>query len=202
VLDCKSEIILVDDDPSVLKALSRQVGLMGYEPVTFGNAGKAAQHIRAGQGDCLLLDLRMPEISGLDVQDMLAGVPVPIIFISGHATIPATVQAMQNGAVTFLEKPIEYADLERAIGTALKKGTDLRLKHGEHVSAKELFASLTERQRDVFRVLVTGATNKEIAHRLGVGERTVKAHRHAIMERLKANSIADIYRLAAELELN
>ncbi|WP_425044331.1 response regulator transcription factor [Primorskyibacter sp. S87] len=99
---------------------------------------------------------------------------------------------MQNGAVTFLEKPVEYAELELAIETALKKGADLRANPSDQSAADELLASLTERQKDVFRILVTGVTNKEIAQELGIGERTVKAHRHAIMERLEADSIADI----------
>lgn len=200
--DLTAEIVLVDDDRSVLRAMSRQVGLMGHNPVTFDDARKGVEHILAGHGDCLLLDLRMPEISGLDVQDMLAGLPVSIVFISGQATIPATVRAMQNGAVTFLEKPVEYAELEQAIDTALKRGTELRSRQNDRTLAEELFASLTDRQKDVFRVLVTGAANKDIARELGIGERTVKAHRQAIMERLGADSIAAVYRLAGELGIN
>ncbi|WP_425044310.1 response regulator transcription factor [Primorskyibacter sp. S87] len=198
----RAEIVVVDDDRSVLKAMSRQISLMGHRPVVFDDPRQGVCHVREGNGDCLLLDLQMPDASGLDVQDMLSGLPVPIVFVSGFATIPATVQAMQNGAVTFLEKPVEYAELELAIETALKKGADLRANPDDQSAADELLASLTERQKDVFRILVTGVTNKEIAQELGIGERTVKAHRHAIMERLEADSIADIYRLAARLGLN
>lgn len=196
------EIVLVDDDHSLLRALSRQIDLMGYKAVPFPDAREGIRHISSGHGDCLVLDLRMPEVSGLDVQDRLAGLPVPIIFLSGHATIPATVQAMQKGAVTFLEKPVEYDELETALDTALEQGKQLRNAHRNRTIANAAYGSLTERQRDVFRLLITGAPNKVIAYQLGIGERTIKAHRHAIMERLGANSIADIYRIAAELDLD
>lgn len=202
MFDLNAEIVLVDDDPSVLRAMSRQVGLMGHNPVAFDDARKAVRHIRSGQGDCLLVDLQMPELSGLQVQEMLADLPVPVVFVSGQANIPTTVKAMQNGAVTFLEKPIEYAMLEQAIDVALKRGAELRSRLNDRARARKLFASLTDRQKDVFRILITGATNKEIAQDLDIGERTVKAHRHAIMNRLGADSIADIYRLASELGMD
>lgn len=200
--ETNAEVVLVDDDKSVLRALSRQISLMGHTPVAYDAAQAGVEHVRSGRGDCLLLDLRMPEFSGLDVQEMLAGLPVPIVFISGQATIPATVQALQNGAVTFLEKPVDYDDLTEAIETALRRGVEMRTEHNDRAQAKTLFESLTKRQRQVFLVLITGASNKGIARELGIGERTVKAHRQAIMERLGADSIADIYKLAAELDMN
>lgn len=200
--DKPAEIVLIDDDSSFLKALERQVRLMGHVPVTFGDAEAGLHHIRNGQSDCLLVDLRMPGVSGLDVQDVLAELPVPIVFISGQATIPATVQAMRNGAVTFLEKPVEYEDVRQAIGEALRYGAELKVEHAGRAAATRRFDQLTARQKDVLRLVVTGVPNKVIARKLGIGERTVKAHRQAIMERLQATSVADLYHLAADLGID
>lgn len=194
-------IVVLDDDASFLRALSRQITLMGYSPLAFESANDALAFIRTNQCECLILDLRMPEVSGLDVQKLVAEIPIPVIFISGHASIPDTVQAVQNGAVTFLEKPVEYADLQRAIQTALNQLVELRSRHSAIETAKLRYESLTKRQKDVFALLAEGAPNKTIAYELGIGERTVKAHRRAVMEQIGAKTILDVYRLATELEI-
>lgn len=151
----------------------------------------------------MVVDLCMPDMTGLELQSELKalGRPLPVIFLSGQGTIQSSVDAILGGALDFLEKPVEFDVLEEALEKALLQWNVLVRKQSEGMAARERFSRLTARQTEVFRVLITGASNKEIARRLSIGERTVKAHRHAIMRSLGADTIADIYRLATELEI-
>ena len=176
-----ARIVIVDDDPSVLAALAKQIALMGHEVTPFEDPALALQHLRQSRGDCLILDLNMPELTGLEVQEELADlrVPVGIIFVSGAATVQSSVSAMRGGATHFLEKPIEYDDLSAAVDEALAKVRNARRETEAKADAERRYHNLTERQQAVFREILTGAPNKVIAHRLNIGERTVKAHRQA-----------------------
>jgi len=195
------EVLLVDDDASVLNAFERQVRLMGYPTRTFQDPKVALAAIRGGAGCCMIVDLCMPGMTGLELQAELKalGRPLPVIFLSGQGTIRESVQAVLDGAIDFLEKPVEFDVLKDAISTALSSWKSRSRAQAEHLVAVERFSRLTPRQVEVFRILISGASNKEIANRMRIGERTVKAHRQAIMERLEADTIADIYRLVSEL---
>jgi len=195
--DRQSQIVIVDDDASILRAFSKQVALMGHAVTTFQNAADALLHVRGQGADCILLDLNMPGLSGLELQKALTelSTPLPVIFISGAANVQTSVAAMRGGASHFLEKPIEFDDLKLAISEALETGAKTAQETESINECKRRYASLTPRQQAVFAELMTGASNKVIAARLEIGERTVKAHRHALMERLEARNTADILKI-------
>lgn len=195
------EVVIVDDDPSVRVAFERQIRLMGHQPKSFEDPTQALGAIRAGAGCCVIVDLCMPSMSGLQLQNELKelGRPLSVIFVSGQGTVQSSVQAVLDGALDFLEKPVEFDVLKDAISKALASWDSLTRAQSQHMAAVERFSRLTPRQAEVFRILISGASNKEIANRMHIGERTVKAHRRAIMERLAADTIADIYRLVSEL---
>jgi FixJ family two-component response regulator len=201
VVERGHEVVIVDDDPSVRVAFERQIRLMGHQAKSFEDPTEALSAIRAGAGCCVIVDLCMPTMSGLQLQNELTelGRPLPLIFVSGQGTVQSSVRAVLDGALDFLEKPVEFDVLKDAISKALSSWNSLTRAQSEHMAAVERFSRLTQRQEEVFRILISGASNKEIARRLDISERTVKAHRQALMESLGADSIADVYRLAAEL---
>jgi RNA polymerase sigma factor (sigma-70 family) len=157
--------------------------------------------IEEGLG-CLILDVRMPGMSGLDLQEKLisAKTPLPVIFITGHGTVPMSVRAMKAGAVDFLEKPFEEQDLLDAINRAITGQKERKAKEDEAARLQQLLKALTPREYEVFSLLVTGMANKEIAQQLGTSERTVKFHRANIMEKTNARSLADLVRFAEKLK--
>jgi len=194
-------VFIVDDDPSICRSLSRVVRQAGLDALTFPSA-EAFLHTR-GQPlqhpACAILDLQMPGLNGLELQRALASHPssCPVIFISGNATIPASVQAMRQGAVTFLTKPFDTADLLHAIHEALAHHR-ARLQHEalvHRVTTK--IDSLTAREREVMAWVITGALNKQIAAELGIVEKTVKVHRARVLEKMQATSVADLVRLCS-----
>ncbi len=197
------EVVIVDDDPSVRVAFERQIRLMGHQPKSFEDPTQALGAIRAGAGCCVIVDLCMPSMSGLQLQNELQelGRPLPVIFVSGQGTVRSSVRAVLDGALDFLEKPVEFDVLRDSIENALSYWNSQTSAQADHVAANERFSRLTPRQAEVFRILIGGASNKEIARRMRIGERTVKAHRKAIMESVAADTIADIYRLASELAI-
>lgn len=199
----KKEVVLIDDDVSVLKALSRQIDLMGYKIDAFGDPTKGLEYLAEGHGSVLVVDLQIPKISGLEIQTKLdkIGRQLPIIFVSGHGDIPSTVRAIQGGAVDFLEKPIEYAVLERTLENAfvIANDADERLTLENELRAR--VERLTKRQYSVFLAIITGCQNKAIAHLLGIGERTVKAHRHEVMRRLEVTTVPELVQIAMTLDL-
>ena len=195
-------VFLVDDDASVRRALTRLIRSAGYKVQAFASAREFLDRDRASEGsDCLVLDIRMPGLSGLDLQHELhaANNPLPIIFITGHGDIPMSVKAMKHGAVDFLPKPVKDKELLNAIEQALA-----RAKH-DHAERRELedierrLKSLTPREREVMTLVVTGLLNKQIAFELGTVEKTVKVHRARVMEKMEANSVAELVRVAARV---
>ena len=199
--DAASTVYIVDDDPSVLRSLSRLIRQAGHKPVTFSCAKDFLESSQSPQNQpaCLILDLRMPGISGLELQNRHKQDPsaCPIIFISGNATIPATVQAIKNGAVTFLAKPFDHDDLLKAIDEALEKHRSIIKDFSQTNAIHERIAMLTEREREVMAWVISGALNKQIGAALGIVEKTVKVHRARVMEKMQASSLAELVRLCA-----
>ena len=191
-------IFVVDDDRSVRTALKRLIKSLGYKAETF-NSARAFLKLEPHDGPaCLILDIRMPETSGIELQKQLAraGVQIPIIFITGHGNIPMSVKAMKAGAVDFIEKPFEDQQLIDAIHTAIAKNKQFRMEQAEIKNLLRRIDSLTPREHEVFMLVVSGMLNKQIAFDLGMSEKTVKVHRARVMKKMKAKSLADLVRMA------
>jgi FixJ family two-component response regulator len=195
--------MIVDDDASLRRALQRRIALMGYDVAERGDPATAMRDILQTPPDCLILDLAMPGMGGLDLQHAIheQGCVTPTIFLSGHGDIPTTVAAMRDGAIDFLEKPVEDEALAEAISRALAQSAAEAERRAESDALAQRVASLTQRQQEVFLAVLTGAPNKVIAYQLGVSERTVKAHRSEVMEKLDVHSVAELALLAARLGL-
>ena len=197
----KPTVYAVDDDPSILRALSRLLTLTGHAVQTFASATDfLAQHQSMNRG-CVVADLRMPGPSGLDLQSALArsGNSLPVVFLTGHGDIPTSVHAMKDGAEDFLTKPPRKEDLLAAVQRALARDAIASEKHAHQGELRQRFESLTPREREVLTHVVAGKLNKEIAADLGAAEGTIKAHRASIMEKLQAHSPADLGRITHEL---
>jgi FixJ family two-component response regulator len=200
-MDRKPIIHLIDDDEEFRKAVSRLLRIAGYEVETYASAGDfllAPQRDRPG---CILLDIQMPGPSGLDLQKALTMQPQgpPIIFLTGHGDIPASVRAMKEGAIDFLTKPVEREALLNAIQSALEKDAQNRRIRDQLRDWRACYEALTGREREVFEGVVAGKLNKQIAAELGTAERTVKAHRAHVMQKLKVRSVAELVHLAEQL---
>jgi FixJ family two-component response regulator len=199
--DRKPVVCIVDDDPAVRKSVSR---LLKAEDVDVRTFARASDFLSADLPDgdsCLLLDLCLPDIDGLKVQEMLAsrGKRVSTIFISGHGDIPSSVQAMKGGAVDFLPKPFGRKELLDAIDRAITKDRDARLSESEIASLRKRFDQLTPREREVLVLVVSGMLNKQAASRLEIAEKTIKVHRAQVMTKMEARSLADLVRMASRL---
>lgn len=194
-------VFIVDDDDSVRRALARLIKSVDLNVETFASAHDFLKRQPHNGPACLLLDIRMPGLSGLDLQDELvaAGRTLPIIFISGHGSIPLSVRAMKAGAVDFIEKPFEDQTLLDAINQSLKKDRQAKLEQAEVGEIQRQVDSLTPREREVFALVVSGKLNKQIAFELGTSERTIKAHRARVMKKMQASSLADLIRLAEKV---
>lgn len=191
-------VFVIDDDASVRKSLSRLLGSAGYRTETFASAREFLQHGPSRGPGCLVLDLQLPDMNGLELQEVLAQAAraLPIVFISGHADIPESVRAMRGGAIDFLPKPFAAPDLLRAIGEALERSRREVKDQLEIAAIQERLARLTPREHEVMCGVVAGRLNKQIAAELGVGEQTVKVHRGRVMEKMGVHSVADLVRLA------
>jgi len=191
-------IHVVDDDPSMRGALLRLLDAAGFDARGYSSTGEFLLHPLPERPGCLLLDLRLPGPSGLDLQAALQqrDIRLPIVFLSGHANVAASVRAMKAGAVDFLTKPVKRDVLLDAIGRALERDAMQRRAREEADLLRARFESLTERQRQVFERIVAGRLNKQIADDLGVAERTVKREREQVMVKLEASSAAELGRLA------
>jgi FixJ family two-component response regulator len=191
-------IHVVDDDPSMRTALLRLLGAAGFEARGYSSTGEFLLQPLPDRPGCLLLDLRLPGPSGLELQEALLRrqVTLPIVFLTGHGNVDSSVRAMKAGAVDFLTKPVKRDILLDAVGRAIARNASQRTARQETDQLQVRFASLTERQREVFDRIVAGKLNKQIADELGIAERTVKREREQVMVKLDANSAADLGRLA------
>ena len=194
-------IYIVDDDPSMRKFLRRLVSLSGLQSETFTSAEEFLHSVHPDTPGCLLLDVMMPGLSGLDLQRELsrAGLHMPIIFITGHGDIPMSVQAMKAGAVSFLTKPLQNQELLDAIQEAANLARAARNRRQELSSLRQHYELLTPRERQVFALVMTGGLNRQIAEELGISERTVKAHRKQVVKKMAVHSVAELVRIAERL---
>lgn len=194
-------IHVVDDDDSLRGALQRLLAAAGYRAKAYASAGEFLLDPPTDAPGCLLLDLRMPGPSGLDLQEALArhGIRLPVIFLTGHGDLATGVRAMKAGAVDFLVKPVEREPLLAAIARALEQDAAQRAARDADRDLRARFAQLTVREREVFELVVAGRLNKQIADALGIGERTVKAQRAQVMAKLGAANAAELGRIAAQL---
>jgi len=194
-------VFIVDDDASVLRSLARVVRLAGYEARTFASAEEFLGHLPLARVTpfCLVVDLTMPGIGGLELQRQFSDTPAacPVIFISGNGTIPATVQAMKQGALTFLSKPFDDEELLQAIAEALAQHRQSLSASAGLAAIRQRLDRLTDREREVMAWVITGALNKQIADRLGIVEKTVKVHRARVLEKMGVTSVADLVRRCA-----
>jgi FixJ family two-component response regulator len=194
-------VFVVDDDASVRKSLTRLLEAAGYTVEAFASAREFLEAARAPGPSCLVLDVRMPGITGLDLQKTLGQAVhrIPIVFVTGHGDIPTSVQAMKAGAIDFLTKPYAAKDLIDAIRRALEKDTTDLGREARTRSIHARVETLTPRERQVFALVVTGMLNKQIAAQLGVVEKTVKVHRARVMDKMRAGSVAELVRLADDV---
>ena len=196
-------VLIVDDDTRMCAALQRLLKTVGLHSESFGTPEDFLQHKLPNGPSCLILDVRLPGMSGLEVQSKLIemAVHIPIIFITSHADIPMTVKAMKSGAVEFLTKPFRDQDLIEAIQQALKRDSQTRQEQDEIAELEERYARLTAREREVMLLIVSGMLTKQIASSLGTTEITASVHRGQVMRKMQANSPAELGRLAEKLKL-
>lgn len=196
-------VFVVDDEPSVRKAIERILRAAGLAVSTYASAQDYLERYDPSAPGCLVLDLAMPGFSGLDLQDVLAtrgGAP-PIIFLTGHADVPDSVQAMKHGAVEFLTKPVDDCTLIDAVRNAIEKERIDRSKRSELAEIRRRLATLTPRESEVLRYVVSGKLNKQIAAEFGTVEKTIKVHRARVMEKMRVRSLAELVQLAARAEI-
>jgi FixJ family two-component response regulator len=194
-------VFVVDDDVSVRESLESLIRFEGWQPETFASAQEFLDHPRVHIPNCLVLDVSLPGLTGLDLQKLVAGerTDMPIIFITGHGDVPMTVQAMKAGAVEFLTKPFNDDVLLTAIRAALERSRVALSLEAEMRVLRDRYASLTQREQQVMALVVSGLLNKQVGGELGISEITVKAHRGKVMQKMKADSLADLVKMAARL---
>lgn len=194
-------VIIVDDDESFRTFLARLVGTIGLKAIPFASAEEFLTSRPPEGPACLVLDVQMPGLSGLDLQRELAqaGQQLPIVFITGHGDIPMTVEAMKAGAVGFLGKPFRNQDLLDAVKEGINLNREARQRRDEVAELQRRYDSLTAREREVFALVASGSLNKQIALQLGTSERTIKAHRGQMVQKMQADSVADLVRMADKL---
>ena len=197
-------IALVDDDPSVRRGLERLIRSMGWKAETFASAQEFLARVGVEAPSCVVLDLQMPGLTGLELQKQMAevGLETPIVFLTGHGNIPATVQAMKAGAIEFLTKPVEEQNLLKAIHEAIERDRRTRQQRADMSDLRDRYDSLTAREQEVMQQVVSGLLNKQIAAELKITEDTVKFHRGHIMRKMRADSLADLVRMAQNLGIS
>ena len=199
----KAVIAIVDDDPSVQRGLQRLIRSAGWKAETFASAQEFLARSQAESPNCVLLDLQLPGLSGLDLQKRMVevGLEIPIVFLTGHGDIPASVQAMKAGAVQFLTKPVDEQELLQAIEEAVERDRRTRQQQVEMSELRDRYESLTAREQEVMQLVISGMLNKQIAAELNITEDTVKFHRGHIMRKMRADSLADLVRMAKNLAI-
>jgi FixJ family two-component response regulator len=197
-------VFVVDDDPSVRTAVKRLLASVGLACETFQNAAEFLARAERGVSGCLVLDVRMPGASGLDLQRVLnqSGTDLPIVFVTAHADVPLTVRAMKAGALEVLTKPFDDQALLDAVYHALEQERVRSHERDELHRLRERFETLTAREREVMALVATGLLNKQIASELGTAEKTIKVHRAQVMHKMEADSLADLVRMADRLGLS
>jgi FixJ family two-component response regulator len=194
-------VFVVDDDVSVRESLESLIRYAGWQPVTFATAGAFLAHPRVLVPSCLVLDVSLPDLNGLDLQRLIAAdrIDTPIIFITGHGDVPMSVRAMKAGAAEFLMKPFGDDVLLDAIRLCLEKSRAALGEEAERHALRQRYARLTDREREVMTLVVSGKLNKHVGAELGISEITVKWHRGSVMRKMQAGSLADLVRMAAAL---
>jgi FixJ family two-component response regulator len=199
----KALIAIVDDDPSAQQGLSSLLRSAGFQVESFASAREFLARSAAETPSCLVLDLQMPGLSGLDLQKRMAevGLEIPIVFLTGHGDIPASVEAMKAGALEFLTKPFDDEKLLRAIDEAVERDRRIRQQHAAMRALQDRYESLTAREQEVMQQVISGLLNKQIAAELNIAEYTVKIHRGRVMRKMHAESLADLVRMAENLQI-
>ena len=190
-------VFIVDDDPSIRFAMQALMDSVNVQHEIYGSGDEFLEKVEEHRPGCLVLDIRMPGLGGLELQEELIsrGSTLPIIFITGHGDVPMAVEAMQKGAVDFIQKPFRDQDLLDCVREALMTDRERRKEQEKHAEVEKRLARLTNREREVFDLVVTGKPNKVIAYELGVSQRTVEIHRARVMEKMQAKSLADLVKM-------
>jgi FixJ family two-component response regulator len=201
MIEAEPIVFVVDDDPSICRSIERLTQSIGFKVQTFRSAGEFLSHARPEGPACLVLDVRLPGLSGLDLQRELthSGIQLPIIFMTAHGDIPMTVRAMKGGAVEFLTKPFRTRQLLDAMRAAIERDREALKQRSEVAQLRNRYDLLTPREREVLALLILGLLNKQIAGELVTSERTIKFHRANIMQKMRAESLADLVRMAQKL---
>jgi FixJ family two-component response regulator len=195
-------VFIVDDDRRICESLSELLSTFDLHVVTFGSAAEYIAYPKPDVPACLILDVELPDINGLDLQSQTAQGDHPqIVFITGHGDIPSSVRAIKAGAVDFLTKPFKEADLMRAIHAAIAEDRNVRRKRAELGELRQRLSSLTPREREVLPLIVSGLLNKQAASKLGISEVTIQIHRSKVMKKMGAGSLAELVRMAGMLEI-